>query len=156
MIELFSLIDEIRHLENKLGAVATRRAEASESATNAAQAVTEITSKLERLRMTERALSEAGQRLSAMASRALARGLSQSDIQDALQPLALKSQIQSATGLLIAALDGAANDSLTLQRLASEAKQEVQAVEAEFVAAEDTLEALRDDLRILQATATPA
>jgi hypothetical protein len=152
MIEIHSLINDIRAAELRLSSLATRRAEAVEGAANAAQAVAEITSKLERLRVTERTLSETGERLGTMASRAIARGLKQHDVQDALQPLALKSQIQAATGLLIKALDVATNDSLTLQRLASESKHEVQAVEAEFATAEDALEALRDDLRILQAT----
>jgi hypothetical protein len=66
-------------------------------------------------------------------------------------PLALKAQIQVAMNLVISSKDDASAASLTLQRLASEAKEELKAVEAEFATAEDKLEALRDDLRILQA-----
>jgi hypothetical protein len=117
----------------------------------AAQAVQEISDKLERLHLSERTLSESGQRLHAMANRALSRGLLQKEVQDALQPLALKAQIQVAMNLVISSKDDASAASLTLQRLASEAKEELKAVEAEFATAEDKLEALRDDLRILQA-----
>ena len=52
--------------------------------------------------------------------------------------------------LVISSKDDASAASLTLQRLASEAREELKAVEAEFAQAEDALEGLRDDLRILQ------
>ena len=151
MSEIHPLIDEIRQSERELSSLATKRAKAVESAANASQAVQEIGDKLERLNLSERTIGEAGQRLSAMANRALARGLLQNEIQDALQPLALRDQIREASKIVTKAKDDSSNASLTLQRLASEAQAEVKAVELEFAAAEDALEALRDDLRILQA-----
>jgi chromosome segregation ATPase len=151
MIEIHSLLDEIRAAENQLGALATRRGKAVESAENAAQAVQEITDKIERLHLSEKTLSETGNRLGTMANRALSRGLLQNEIQDALQPLALKDQIREASKLVTSSKDAASEASLTLQRLASEAQEELKAVEVEFATAEDALEALRDDLRILQA-----
>ena len=147
MIEVHSLINDIRAAELRLSSLATKRAEAAASAENADLGVAEIGDRLRRLRLTEQTLSETGQRLHAMAGRAIARGLTQSEIQDGLQPLSLKAQISTAMNLTIAALDESARDSLTLQRLASEAKQEVQAVEAEFATAEDALEALRAHLQ---------
>jgi len=150
MNEIHSLIDDIRQGERELSSLATKRAKVVEAAANAAQAVQEVSDKIERLHLSERTLSETAQRLHAMANRALCRGLLQTEIQDALQPLALKSQLQAAMNLTIAAKDDASKASLTLQRLASEAKEELKAVELEFMAAEDALEALRDDLRILQ------
>jgi hypothetical protein len=151
MIEVHSLINDIRAAELRLSSLATKRAEAAASAENADLGVAEIGDRLRRLRLTEQTLSETGQRLHAMAGRAIARGLTQSEIQDSLQPLALKAQIKEATGLLIKALDVATNDSLTLQRILSQAQEELKTIEAEFATAEDALEALRDDLRILQA-----
>jgi len=150
MNEIHSLIDDIRQGERELSSLATKRAKVVEAAANAAQAVQEVSDKIERLHLSERTLSETGQRLHAMANRALSRGLLQTEIQDGLQPLALKAQIREAVNLVIAAKDDASKASLTLQRLASEAKEELEAVELEFMAAEDALEALRDDLRILQ------
>jgi uncharacterized coiled-coil DUF342 family protein len=151
MIELRQLIDDIRQAERELSTVANRRQVAAAQAEKSAQAVVEIAEKMERLHLSERTLSETGQRLHAMANRALSRGLLQSEIQDGLQPLALKAQIQVAMNLVISSKDEASAASLTLQRLASEAREELKAVEAEFAEAEDKLEGLRDDLRILQA-----
>ena len=151
MNEIHSLIDEVKTAELRLGALATKRAKASESASNASQAVAEIAEKIEKLSISEKTIGEAGQRLNAMANRALARGLQQFEVQDALQPLSLKAQIQAAMNLTIAAKDDAAKDSLVLQRLANEAQETLEAVETEFAEGEDTLESLRDDLRILQA-----
>jgi hypothetical protein len=151
MIELRQLIDDIRQAERELSTVANRRQVAAAQVEKAAQAVQEISDKLERLNLSERTLGETGQRLHAMANRALSRGLLQTEIQDGLQPLALKAQIQVAMNLVISSKDDASAASLTLQRLASEAREELKAVEAEFAQAEDKLEALRDDLRILQA-----
>jgi hypothetical protein len=74
----------------------------------------------------------------------------QTEIQDALQPLALKAQIREANKLVTSSKDDASTASLTLQRLASEAQEELKTIEVEFTQAEDKLEALRDDLRILQ------
>jgi chromosome segregation ATPase len=151
MNDFRELIDDIRAAERTLSTAASRRQVAAAQVEKAAQAVQEISDKLERLHLSERTLSETGQRLHAMANRALSRGLLQSEIQDGLQPLALKAQIQVAMNLVISSKDDASAASLTLQRLASEAKEELKAVEAEFATAEDKLEALRDDLRILQA-----
>jgi predicted nucleic acid-binding Zn-ribbon protein len=151
MNEIHSLIDEIRAAENQLSAIATKRAKASADAQKASQAVQEITDKIERLHLSEKTLSETGSRLGTMASRALSRGLLQNEIQDALQPLALKDQIREASKIVTSSKDAASEASLTLQRLASEAQEELKAVEVEFAEAEDTLENLRDNLRILQA-----
>jgi chromosome segregation ATPase len=151
MIEIRQIVDDIRQAERELSTVANKRQVAVSEVEKTAQAVQEISDKLERLHLSERTLSETGQRLHAMASRALSRGLLQAEIQDGLQPLALKAQIQVAMNLVISSLDEATKASLTLQRLASEAREELKAVEAEFAQAEDKLEALRDDLRILQA-----
>jgi hypothetical protein len=151
MIEIRQIVDDIRHAERELSTVANRRQTAASEVEKASKAVEVQKLELERISMTERALSEAGQRLHAMANRALSRGLLQTDIQDGLQPLALKAQIQVAMNLVISSKDDASAASLTLQRLASEAKEELKAVEAEFATAEDKLEGLRDDLRILQA-----
>ena len=151
MNDFRELIDDIRAAERELSTVANRRQTAAAQVEKTSKAVQEISDKLERLHLSERTLSETGQRLHAMANRALSRGLLQSEIQDGLQPLALKAQIQVAMNLVISSKDDASAASLTLQRLASEAKEELKAVEAEFAEAEDKLEALRDDLRILQA-----
>jgi len=56
MIEILSLIDDIRQAERELSSLATKRAKAVESAANAAQAVQEIADKLERLHLSERTL----------------------------------------------------------------------------------------------------
>jgi hypothetical protein len=151
MIEIRQIVDDIRRAEIELSTVANRRQTAVSEVEKTSKAVVEISEKMERLHLSERTLFEAGQRLHAMANRALSRGLLQTDIQDALQPLALKAQIQVAMNLVISSKDDASAASLTLQRLASEAKEESKAVEAEFATAEDKLEGLRDDLRILQA-----
>jgi ACT domain-containing protein len=151
MIEIRQIVDDIRGAERELSTVANKRQTAVSEVEKTSKAVVEISEKMERLHLSERTLFEAGQRLHAMANRALSRGLLQTDIQDALQPLALKAQIQVAMNLVISSKDDASAASLTLQRLASEAKEELKAVEAEFAEAEDTLEGLRDDLRILQA-----
>jgi hypothetical protein len=151
MIEIRQIVDDIRRAEIELSAVANKRQTAVSEVEKTSKAVVEISEKMERLHLSERTLFEAGQRLHAMANRALSRGLLQTDIQDGLQPLALKAQIQVAMNLVISSKDDASAASLTLQRLASEAKEELKAVEAEFATAEDKLEALRDDLRILQA-----
>ena len=151
MIEIRQIVDDIRRAEIELSAVANKRQTAVSEVEKTSKAVVEISEKMERLHLSERTLFEAGQRLHAMANRALSRGLLQSEIQDGLQPLALKAQIQVAMNLVISSKDDASAASLTLQRLASEAKEELKAVEAEFAEAEDKLEALRDDLRILQA-----
>jgi hypothetical protein len=150
MIEIRQIVDDIRRAEIELSAVANKRQTAVSEVEKTSKAVVEISEKMERLHLSERTLFEAGQRLHAMANRALSRGLLQTDIQDGLQPLALKAQIQVAMNLVISSKDDASAASLTLQRLASEAKEELKAVEAEFATAEDTLEGLRDDLRILQ------
>ena len=150
MNDFRELIDDIRQAERELSTVANRRQVAAAQVEKAAQAVQEISDKLERLHLSERTLSETGQRLHAMANRALSRGLLQAEIQDGLQPLALKAQIQVAMNLVISSKDDASAASLTLQRLASEAREELKAIESEFARAEDALEGLRDDLRILQ------
>lgn len=150
MSEIHSLIDEIRTAENQLSAIATRRSKAVESAQKAAQAVVEISDKIERLNLSERTLSEAGSRLEGMASRALSRGLLQAEVHEALTPLAIKSQVREANKIVTASKDAASTASLTLQRLASESQEELKTIEVEFAQAEDTLESLRDDLRILQ------
>jgi len=154
MNEFRELIDDIRQAERELSTVANRRQVAAAQVEKTSKAVQEISDKLERLHLSERTLSETGQRLHAMANRALSRGLLQTEIQDGLQPLALKAQIQVAMNLVISSKDDASAASLTLQRLASEAREELKAVEAEFAQAEDALEGLRDDLRILQAEPT--
>jgi hypothetical protein len=151
MIEIRQIVDDIRRAERTLSSVANKRQTAVAQVEKTSKAVVEISEKMERLHLSERTLFEAGQRLHAMANRALSRGLLQTDIQDGLQPLALKAQIQVAMNLVISSKDDASAASLTLQRLASEAKEELKAVEAEFATAEDKLEGLRDDLRILQA-----
>lgn len=150
MIEIRQIVDDIRAAERELSTVANRRQVAAAQVEKAAQAVVEISEKMERLHLSERTLSEAGQRLHAMANRALSRGLLQTDIQDALQPLALKAQIQAATHLTITAKDEMGKTMLELQRLDSQAKEILKAIESEFARAEDALEGLRDDLRILQ------
>jgi len=154
MNEFRELIDDIRQAERELSTVANRRQVAAAQVEKTSKAVQEISDKLERLHLSERTLSETGQRLHAMANRALSRGLLQTEIQDGLQPLALKAQIQVAMNLVISSKDDASAASLTLQRLASEAREELKAVEAEFAQAEDALEGLRDDLRILQSQPT--
>ena len=154
MIEIRQIVDDIRQAERELSAIANKRQTALAQVEKAAQAVVEIAEKMERLHLSERTLSETGQRLHAMANRALSRGLLQTEIHDGLQPLALKAQIQVAMNLVISSKDDASAASLTLQRLASEAREELKAVEAEFAQAEDALEGLRDDLRILQSQPT--
>jgi hypothetical protein len=61
-----------------------------------------------------------------------------------------KAQIQAAMNLVITAKDQGGAAMLELQRVESEAKETLASLEAEFATAEDTLEGLRDDLRILQ------
>jgi hypothetical protein len=101
--------------------------------------------------MTEQALSEAGSRYSSKAQRAMRRGLSVNEVDEVLDPLTRRAMIQAATHLTITAKDEAGKTMLELQRLDSQAKETLASLEAEFATAEDTLESLRDDLRILQA-----
>jgi transcriptional regulator NrdR family protein len=72
------------------------------------------------------------------------------DVDEILAPLARQSQIQAATHLTLTAKDQGGAAMLELQRVESVAKETLASLEAEFATAEDALESLRDDLRILQ------
>jgi hypothetical protein len=73
------------------------------------------------------------------------------DVDEVLDPLARRAMIPAATNLVIVAKDQGGAAMLELQRVESVAKETLASLEAEFATAEDALESLRDDLRILQA-----
>ena len=100
--------------------------------------------------MTERALSEAGSRYSSKAQRAMRRGLGANELDEVLDPLTRRAMIPAATNLVIVAKDQGGAAMLELQRVESVAKETLASLETAFAQAEDALEALRDDLRILQ------
>jgi pyruvate/oxaloacetate carboxyltransferase len=79
------------------------------------------------------------------------RGLGVDEVDEVLDPLTKKAMIPAATNLVIVAKDQGGAAMLELQRVESVAKETLKSIETEFAAAEDALEALRDDLRILQA-----
>lgn len=145
-----SLIDEIRRQERALSDIATEQSKASKAASDAAKAVEEQTSNIERLRLTERSLTEASGKLQAQATRAIRRGLLPSELNEALLPFASKAAITKATKATLEAIDQESKVMLELQRISSEANAALKQVEVEFSEAEDQLETLRDQLRILQ------
>jgi predicted nucleic acid-binding Zn-ribbon protein len=154
MIELRQLIDDIRQAERELSAIANKRQTAASEVEKASKAVEVQKLELERISMTEQALSEAGSRYSSKAQRAMRRGLSVNDVDEILDPLTKRAMIPAATNLVIVAKDEAGKTMLELQRLDSQAKETLASLETEFAQAEDALESLRDDLRILQSQPT--
>jgi hypothetical protein len=76
------------------------------------------------------------------------------EVDEVLDPLTRRAMIQAATHLTITAKDEAGKTMLELQRLDSQAKETLASLETEFATAEDALESLRDDLRILQSQPT--
>jgi hypothetical protein len=151
MIEIRQIVDDIRQAERELSTVANRRQVAASEVEKASKAIEVQKLELERISMTEQALSEAGSRYSSKAQRAMRRGLGVGEVDEVLDPLTRRSMIQAATHLTITAKDEAGKTMLELQRLDSQAKETLASLETAFTAAEDALEALRDDLRILQA-----
>ena len=79
------------------------------------------------------------------------RGLTANELDEVLDPLTRRAMIPAATNLVIVAKDQGGAAMLELQRVESVAKETLASLETEFAQAEDALEALRDDLRILQA-----
>jgi hypothetical protein len=154
MIELRQIVDDIRHAERELSTVANRRQVAASEVEKASKAVEVQKLELERISMTERALSEAGSRYSSKAQRAMRRGLGVDDVDEILAPLARRSMIPAATNLVIVAKDQGGAAMLELQRVESVAKETLASLETAFAQAEDALESLRDDLRILQSQPT--
>jgi hypothetical protein len=118
------------------------------------KAIEEQRLELERISMTEQALSESGSRYSSKAQRAMRRGLSVNEVDEVLDPLTRRAMIPAATNLVIVAKDQGGAAMLELQRVESVAKETLASLEAEFATAEDALESLRDDLRILQSQPT--
>jgi hypothetical protein len=151
MIEIRQIVDDIRAAERTLSTVANRRQVAASEVEKAAQAIEVQKLELERISMTERALSEAGSRYSSKAQRAVRRGLGVGEVDEVLDPLTRRAMIPAATNLVIVAKDQGGAAMLELQRLDSQAKETLASLETAFAEAEDALEALRDDLRILQA-----
>jgi ATP-dependent 26S proteasome regulatory subunit len=151
MNDFRELIDDIRAAERELSTVANRRQVAASEVEKASKAVEVQKLELERISMTEQALSESGSRYSSKAQRAMRRGLSVGDVDEILDPLTKKAMIPAATNLVIVAKDQGGAAMLELQRVESVAKETLASLETEFAQAEDKLEALRDDLRILQA-----
>jgi hypothetical protein len=154
MNDFRELIDDIRAAERELSTVANRRQVAASEVEKASKAVEVQKLELERISMTEQALSESGSRYSSKAQRAMRRGLTANDVGEILAPLARRSMIPAATNLVIVAKDQGGAAMLELQRVESVAKETLASLEAEFAEAEDALESLRDDLRILQAEPT--
>ena len=151
MIEIRQIVDDIRRAEIELSAVANKRQTALAQVEKTSKAIEEQVDGLRRLSLTEQALSEAGSRYSSKAQRAIRRGLSVNEVDEVLDPLTRRAMIPAATNLVIVAKDQGGAAMLELQRLESVAKEVLKALETEFAQAEDALEALRDDLRILQA-----
>ena len=151
MIELRQVIDDIRGAERTLSSVANKRQTALAQVEKTSKAIEEQVDGLRRLSLTEQALSEAGSRYSSKAQRAVRRGLGVDEVGEVLDPLARRAMIQSATHLTLTAKDQGGAAMLELQRVESVAKETLASLETEFAQAEDALEALRDDLRILQA-----
>jgi chromosome segregation ATPase len=154
MNDFRELIDDIRQAERELSTVANRRQDALAQVAKTSKAIEEQTDNLGRLSLTEQALSEAGSRYSSKAQRAIRRGLSVNEVDEVLDPLTRRAMIQAATHLTLTAKDEAGKTMLELQRLDSQAKETLASLETAFAAAEDKLEALRDDLRILQSQPT--
>jgi len=154
MNEFRELIDDIRAAERKLSTVANRRQVAVGEVGKSSKAVEEQKLELERISMTEQALSEAGSRYSSKAQRAMRRGLGVDEVDEILDPLTKRAMIPAATNLVIVAKDQGGAAMLELQRLESVAKETLASLETEFATAEDALESLRDDLRILQSQPT--
>jgi predicted nucleic acid-binding Zn-ribbon protein len=154
MIELRQLIDDIRQAERELSTVANKRQVAASEVEKTSKAVEDQRLELERISMTERALSEAGSRYSSKAQRAMRRGLGVDDVDEILAPLTKRAMIPAATNLVIVAKDQGGAAMLELQRVESVAKETLASLETEFAEAEDALESLRDDLRILQSQPT--
>jgi hypothetical protein len=88
MIEIRQIVDDIRHAERELSSVANKRQTAASEVEKASKAVEVQKLELERISMTERALSEAGSRYSSKAQRAMRRGLGVDDVDEILAPLA--------------------------------------------------------------------
>jgi hypothetical protein len=151
MNDFRELIDDIRAAERTLSTVANRRQVAASEVEKTSKAIEDQRRELERISMTEQALSEAGSRYSSKAQRAMRRGLTANDVDEVLDPLTKKAMIAAATNLVIVAKDQGGAAMLELQRVESQAKEVLKSLEAEFAQAEDALESLRDDLRILQA-----
>jgi predicted nucleic acid-binding Zn-ribbon protein len=154
MIEIRQIVDDIRHAERTLSAVANKRQTAVSEVEKASKAVEDQRLELERISMTEQALSEAGSRYSSKAQRAMRRGLGVDDVDEILAPLTKRAMIPAATNLVIVAKDQGGAAMLELQRVESVAKETLASLETEFAQAEDALESLRDDLRILQSQPT--
>jgi chromosome segregation ATPase len=154
MIEIRQIVDDIRAAERELSSVANKRQTAVSEVEKASKAIEVQKLELERISMTERALSEAGSRYSSKAQRAVRRGLTVNEVDEVLDPLTRRAMIQAATHLTITAKDEAGKTMLELQRLDSQAKETLASLETEFATAEDALESLRDDLRILQSQPT--
>jgi len=154
MNEFRELIDDIRQAERELSIVANRRQVAVSEVEKTSKAVEEQKLELERISTTEQSLGEAGSRYSSKAQRAMRRGLGVGDVDEILDPLTKKAMIQAATHLTITAKDQGGAAMLELQRLESVAKETLASLETEFATAEDALESLRDDLRILQSQPT--
>jgi hypothetical protein len=154
MIELRQLIDDIRGAERELSAVANKRQTALAQVEKASKAIEDQRLELERISMTEQALSESGSRYSSKAQRAMRRGLGVDDVDEILDPLTRRAMIPAATNLVIVAKDQGGAAMLELQRVESVAKETLASLETAFAQAEDALESLRDDLRILQSQPT--
>jgi pyruvate/oxaloacetate carboxyltransferase len=154
MNDFRELIDDIRGAERTLSSVANKRQTALAQVEKTSKAIEDQRLELERISMTEQALSEAGSCYSSKAQRAMRRGLGVDDVDEILAPLTKRAMIPAATNLVIVAKDQGGAAMLELQRVESQAKEVLKSLEAEFAEAEDKLEALRDDLRILQAEPT--
>jgi predicted nucleic acid-binding Zn-ribbon protein len=154
MIEIRQIVDDIRHAERELSSVANKRQTAASEVEKASKAVEAQRLELERISMTEQALSESGSRYSSKAQRAMRRGLGVDEVGEVLDPLARRAMIQAATHLTLTAKDQGGAAMLELQRVESVAKETLASLETEFAEAEDALESLRDDLRILQSQPT--
>ena len=150
MIEIRQIVDDIRHAERELSSVANKRQTAASEVEKASKAVEVQKLELERISMTERALSESGSRYSSKAQRAMRRGLTANELDEVLDPLTRRAMIPAATNLVIVAKDQGGAAMLELQRVESVAKETLASLETAFAQAEDALESLRDDLRILQ------
>jgi ATP-dependent 26S proteasome regulatory subunit len=154
MIEIRQIVDDIRHAERELSSVANKRQTAAVRLKKLLKAIEVQKLELERISMTEQALSEAGSRYSSKAQRAMRRGLGVGEVDEVLDPLTRRAMIPAATNLVIVAKDQGGKAMLELQRVESVAKETLASLETAFAEAEDKLEALRDDLRILQAEPT--
>jgi chromosome segregation ATPase len=154
MIEIRQIVDDIRRAEIELSAVANKRQTAVSEVEKTSKAIEDQRRELERISMTEQALSEAGSRYSSKAQRAMRRGLTANELDEVLDPLTRRAMIQAATHLTLTAKDQGGAAMLELQRVESVAKETLASLETEFARAEDALEGLRDDLRILQSQPT--